>query len=73
MTLLDRSQETRKIMWQNPLSSLLHALASLAASQQFDEKICVRKTEFLSDKQQRSGCLGSVTTILGGNCPDMAS
>ena len=36
---LDRSQETRKIMRQSPCFTLLHALAFLADSQQFDEKI----------------------------------
>jgi hypothetical protein len=35
----DRSQETRKFMWQDPFSSFMHALPSLAASQQFDEEI----------------------------------
>jgi hypothetical protein len=45
---LDRSQETRKIMRQSPCFTLLHALAFLADSQQFDEKILifVRNTKF---------------------------
>jgi hypothetical protein len=36
---LDRSQEIRKIMRQSPCFTLLHALAFLADSQQFDEKV----------------------------------
>ena len=43
---LDRSHETRKIMLQSPCFTLLHALAFLADSQQYDEKIFVRNTKF---------------------------
>jgi hypothetical protein len=59
-------EETRNIMWQSPCSSLLHALASLGASQPFDEKSCVGNTELLSDKQHFLFCFQNApdTTLI---------